>query len=178
MDPLEHYLSFMVVLKDVIPDLILTVHLPGMQSRCQGFLVWTIGTLYKFREKREGRLPKAFEFKEELCLNKADISDLGKEEIAQNWSEKLLLFAIYFILRWYSNLYVTSKIITFPFDLYITTTHLYEESVRALFTIEFPDVETTVLAVNNRGKRYCPFIAFAEITFDAVWHGMQGSFKA
>jgi len=108
--------------------------------------------------KAEGRLPKAFEFKEELCLNMSDISDLGKTELAQTDLKIAVVCHLFYpemaveFIRYFKN-------ITFPFDLYITTTHLHEESVRALFAMEFPDIETMVLAINNRGRDIAPFIA-------------------
>jgi len=108
--------------------------------------------------KAEGRLPKTFEYKEELCLNKADISDLGKTEIAQADLKIAVVCHLFYpemaaeFIRYFKN-------ITFPFDLYITTIHLHEESIRALFAIEFPDVETMVLANKNKGRDIAPFIA-------------------
>lgn len=114
--------------------------------------------------KQEGRLPKAFEFNGDECLAKADIKDIGQTTIEPT-NLKIAIICHLFYLELAEEFIGYFKNIPYPYDLYITTTYDQVESIRKLFTTTLPGVNTTVMAIENKGRDIGPFITVLKENF-------------
>ncbi len=107
--------------------------------------------------KLEGRLIQPFIFNEQECVNKADISDIDLIEEIDHVKVAVVfhLFHVDLIdefIDYFGHIPV-------KYDLFISTTSQNQEVIQALFEKKLPDVKTTIMVFENKGKDIGSFIA-------------------